>query len=45
MSPVHLGMVKLERNRKVIPEETLPIFAPEQEGIIIDAAIDRKSVV
>ena len=39
MRSVHLRMVKLERNRKDVSKELLPVPAPDQEGVVIDPAV------
>ena len=39
LSPIHLGVVELERNLESRPEETAFILCPDEERIVVDAAI------
>ena len=45
MCTIHLSMMELERNRKVIPEESFPISAPEQKGIVINTTVHADNAV
>ena len=39
MGTIHLGVVKLERNRQFISEPFLSVFPPEKEWIVENAAV------
>ena len=45
MGSVHLGMVELEGYGQVIFKSFLPVFSPDDKGIIEDAAVHADSTV
>ena len=45
MGAVHLGVVKLEENGQMIPEAFLPVFAPDQKGIVENAAVHTDGTI
>ena len=45
MGTIHLGMVKLERNRQFISEPFLSVFSPEKERIMENAAVHTNHTI
>ena len=45
MCAVHLGVVELERDGKIVPEQLLPVPAPDQKGIVENTAVHSYGTV